>query len=249
MLRRSSCARPRRGPLSHTIPQPQRDHGRLEQRRACLTVADMRPGAFATLLSDMPRTRKGRRRGSKARSRAKPNLRTGSRAKLSSKERRARKVLRLHQARISLNKDYSIALGDLYAAGLHRIHHPDAPGWYYAQRVTVAILRLALARAEQALHDARAATAGHQPLERGPTQLADFHLALRVREGACLLRLRDRAREVAEAKGSWSRTLATYDERRLVAARQRKELPRLALELNRDGAWLMSPPPTPVQPA
>jgi hypothetical protein len=155
----------------------------------------------------------------------------------------------LWEARLLLNKDYTMALSDLYVAGLHRISHPGVPGWYYLQRVTVALLRRALAHVEQALHDARAAIAAQEPLGRGPTQLADHHFALRVREAECLLKLRDRAQEHARTWASWSRTLPTDDERRLATTRECKELPRLAAEWNQEGAWLMSTAPAPVRPA
>lgn len=174
-------------------------------------------------------------------------------------------MLGLLLAHTSLHKDYAFALADLYAAGLRRMFYPGVPGWYHAQRVIVAALRRALVQVEQTLHDAGAAVdltsgllvrkqrldttgaAAQEPLGRVPTQLTDHHFALRVREGECLLKLRDRARELA--RESWSRTLPTDDERRLAATRQREELLRVASEWNREGAWLMSPAPAPVPPA
>lgn len=202
---------------------------------------------FATLRADMPRTRKGRSRGSRAGTRARPNPRLGRRAKRSWKDRRASKILRWWEARVLLNKDYTVALADLHRAGLHRISSPGVPGWYHLQRYTVAILRQALAHVEQALHDARAATA-QEPLGRGPTRLADHHFALRVREAECLLKLRDRAQEYARVWASWARTLPTEDERRLATARGCKEIPRLVSEWDQEVAWLMSTAPAPARP-
>jgi hypothetical protein len=197
----------------------------------------------------MARTRRGRSRGSKGGRGGTPKAKIGSRGKASPKERRARKVFRLLQAQIALLTDYTVALADLYAAGLYRMSHPGVPGWYHAQRVIVAAVRRALVQVEQKLHDARAAVVAGRSRGRGRTQPADHHFALRVREGECLLELRDRAKELARSRGRLSRTIPTDDERRLAATRDREELRRLAAEWNWEGAWLMSNALPPVRRA
>jgi hypothetical protein len=46
-----------------------------------------------------------------------------------------------YDLRVALAEDYGHALVDLYRAGAAVVCEPDAPGWFHAQRVLVALAR------------------------------------------------------------------------------------------------------------